>query len=859
MAKISFVGHTSNTITVKITELDSSYDGSVRKVSWYVDNVWVKENYINNKISETPEVIFYGHSDTVYTLKAVISNISGSSNVTLSLETCTDENDGTGAKLELMEISNSSLSFRLINLDPSYTSSDREVIYNIESPVSFTFGGYYLDGGVTFSDEHVLGIIISEGAVTVKLEWLCVDGDGNILADGIFDEEFTISSTENIDISNISLSCVDFQTCGVTFSASNVKAGAYGSVSVEKLITDNNGNVSIQTIYKAEIDDFLNYRDANGKYYIEALVNSSGTYLIAVSVYNVEGGQGYVRVEKEYIITYEARIKSFTLRQSEFDTFKVDCSWVVDIPDGIEYSYVIEAAHGIEKIYYTKCNDNTSEKEKTVTITLDKQAAYYVRFKLLVMIDGEIKTDTVTKHIVYSSNPYRYVKLVHTEYKVNQLPGVNTTYQYDTDLTFGLEGIEEDTTGRYAIYSLSRYFADGYYEKEEASEGSSEPIPLRYSEDKSVIAEYTFAKTEYRAQMYCTCSIYENDGTLIKKIFQQPVSPVYNYSDNTILYLKAYQGSSDKVYFEFDIDTSGDAFPYEVADLAVLNDYNDETKKYDGSFYAFYMDNLNSVMIQPYGNYSISAAFDIDKKTFENINRIQLQLNGWLGGGFWNTTAYTYVRTNPIDIRIWEFKAIQKEDGSIECDISFGNLGRCKLYVKCGSQVVADGVELYDTSNYTATFIPLEKGDLTLTAYIVAGGYTSDVAITQIYIPIDERPEKFTWINGVSLEADVNKEDGEKTPDGNIVFSLTSEEWKRLISNINNVRIYRQCEAYPFTSICIEKGDKITAQIYNEAVEAITSIGKNGEYGAYLSTVSKEGDITATLLDLLKNEINAIP
>ena len=101
------------------------------------------------------------------------------------------------------------------------------------------------------------------------------------------------------------------------------------------------------------------------------------------------------------------------------------------------------------------------------------------------------------------------------------------------------------------------------------------------------------------------------------------------------------------------------------------------------------------------------------------------------------------------------------------------------------------------------------------------------------------RPSNFSWTYT-------------KTQGGS--FNLTAAEWNSLTARINAFREYKGLSSYSFTYAY--KGNDFTAAMYNQAVNAIKGISG---YGSYLSTVSKGDTVTAAGLNLLRDELNAIP
>ena len=105
--------------------------------------------------------------------------------------------------------------------------------------------------------------------------------------------------------------------------------------------------------------------------------------------------------------------------------------------------------------------------------------------------------------------------------------------------------------------------------------------------------------------------------------------------------------------------------------------------------------------------------------------------------------------------------------------------------------------------------------------------------------PAAVRPSDFSWTYT-------------KTKGGN--FNLTAAEWNTLTARINAFRAYKGLSDYSFTYAY--KGNDFTATMDNQAVNAIKGISG---YGSYLSTVSSGDTVTAVGLNLLRDELNAIP
>lgn len=82
---------------------------------------------------------------------------------------------------------------------------------------------------------------------------------------------------------------------------------------------------------------------------------------------------------------------------------------------------------------------------------------------------------------------------------------------------------------------------------------------------------------------------------------------------------------------------------------------------------------------------------------------------------------------------------------------------------------------------------------------------------------------------------------------------LTAAEWNGLLDNINAVRSYRGYIDYSFTRAV--QGNTFTAAMYNQAVDAIQTMG----YGGNLATVSQGSLLYAYQLNDLITAINNVP
>lgn len=119
---------------------------------------------------------------------------------------------------------------------------------------------------------------------------------------------------------------------------------------------------------------------------------------------------------------------------------------------------------------------------------------------------------------------------------------------------------------------------------------------------------------------------------------------------------------------------------------------------------------------------------------------------------------------------------------------------------------------------------------------------------TNAETPTITRPSKFSWTNSIVKQ-------GEDA----IIYAT---EWNELTGNINEVRAYRKAKGYTvstptqYSFTAAVRGNDLTADMFNEVLEAISGISG---YGTWFREFSKGEDCTADLLNSVVTELNTIP
>lgn len=113
---------------------------------------------------------------------------------------------------------------------------------------------------------------------------------------------------------------------------------------------------------------------------------------------------------------------------------------------------------------------------------------------------------------------------------------------------------------------------------------------------------------------------------------------------------------------------------------------------------------------------------------------------------------------------------------------------------------------------------------------------------------------KWYWTTDIRPTAIVPMDDSGFHP-------VTAKEWNDFTHWINKARLYKGCSNYDFGNNVV-KGQEFTPDIYNRAVEAIQDIQKKSDgtltWGGFLSPISTDTELTASLFILLASELNAV-
>ena len=116
-------------------------------------------------------------------------------------------------------------------------------------------------------------------------------------------------------------------------------------------------------------------------------------------------------------------------------------------------------------------------------------------------------------------------------------------------------------------------------------------------------------------------------------------------------------------------------------------------------------------------------------------------------------------------------------------------------------------------------------------------------------------PQKWYWDPSTNTEADTNIIQGTRLGEasGKKYFAVTAREWNNFTTRINAFRNYKGYLSYNFTNV--KQGDVFTADIYDEALEAVAEMGLNVNLETALKYITR---ITAAHFLLLADAINGI-
>ncbi len=167
--------------------------------------------------------------------------------------------------------------------------------------------------------------------------------------------------------------------------------------------------------------------------------------------------------------------------------------------------------------------------------------------------------------------------------------------------------------------------------------------------------------------------------------------------------------------------------------------------------------------------------------------------------------------------------------GQGTCDSS--TMVECGKYLTCGRGMIC-GAEMGCSVEMVCT--EEEKCSL-----VMLCGLAQICGIKQV-TETTGRPDNWEWWSVVAKGAAVK---------------ITAVEWRAFTDRINAFRRYKQNVNYTYYNV--KPGDRITAQIVNQARDAIQSISP-GYWGRYIPEMKKDDILTADYFNGIKNELNAI-
>lgn len=189
--------------------------------------------------------------------------------------------------------------------------------------------------------------------------------------------------------------------------------------------------------------------------------------------------------------------------------------------------------------------------------------------------------------------------------------------------------------------------------------------------------------------------------------------------------------------------------------------------------------------------------------------------------------------------------------GSLDTNYSFSDR-RIDWYAN-GTWKASTNIDAYAGNSDTATLSGLSAGTTyTIKAEVYKGTDITPFATFTKSVTTESstsaRPSKFSWTKSIV-------EQGKDA----IIYAT---EWNELTENINEVRAYRKAKGYTvstpteYSFTTAVKGNDLTADMFNEVLEAISGISG---YGTWFREFSKGEDCTAQLLNSVVTELNTIP
>lgn len=126
------------------------------------------------------------------------------------------------------------------------------------------------------------------------------------------------------------------------------------------------------------------------------------------------------------------------------------------------------------------------------------------------------------------------------------------------------------------------------------------------------------------------------------------------------------------------------------------------------------------------------------------------------------------------------------------------------------------------------------------------GSYTETTLLSTVRGTFYTRPYDWSWYTDIRSTSYIPVDKYGFHP-------VTATEWNDFTSRINEFRLYAGFSTYSFTTV--SQHQQFTPAIYNQAVKAIKGITG---YGAYLSEISSDTVLCASIFTSLASELNAV-
>lgn len=494
-AEITFVSSTANSITVKITGLDTRYTNSDRTVYWYCStsstntSMWGSSS-LSGGISESDTYTFSELStSTTYYIYAKI--ITSDTTKTLSTKTFKTTISLTGISISLLDKTGTTITTKVTGLDSSYSRTDRTIKWYLDGTLKTTVS---LGAGISETPTYQFTGLLPYTAYTVKATISYTENGTTKTKD--VSSTLRTANWASQSMSSISMgssaktvtwtikknylhyATVTFSTAGtVTISASN-SYGSYGYLSTSTDFYNDYGypKASVKDNYNSSGFSFSYQVSAGSTYYLFVRSGqdaSGGSVTISFSAsltWSVVSAGSYEGIkvlnQMDTLSIAAGKVYRYTLTFANSGEVKFYSSGSMDVCAYLGTVSTISSTTGVPTSYLTMHDDiNDTDRNFSFTYTVSAGTTYYLFVKHANSITA---TGSTTVYVDPTNKPTKFswttAKVQGNEFKLTAaewnalLDKINEMRTYQATKT----GKSISTWSFYTVTSGTTFYAKYY-------------------------------------------------------------------------------------------------------------------------------------------------------------------------------------------------------------------------------------------------------------------------------------------------------------------------------------------------------------------------------------------------------------